>query len=177
MDRVTLDFVARGHRPSRASWLLLAAGALVLAALAAWQQFDRNPQLQARRAHLRRVQTALEARRPAQSSVDDRQLAAEWARAIGVADDLNQPWEGLFHMFERQVDRPVGLLTLESDAAKHQVMLTAEAKNFNAMLAYYRYLQGQKMLRDVVLHAHKVNQQDTERPINFRITAVWVPRP
>jgi Tfp pilus assembly protein PilN len=174
VDRISLDFVARHRRADAWAWALLLVGAIALAALVAWQQFDREPQIEARRTQLNGLQSALDAHRPAAANLDDKQLATEWARAIGVAGELNQPWDKLFAVMEKDIKRPVALLTLEPDAAKHELMLTAEAKNFDAMLAYYRYLQQQEMLNSVVLHAHQVNQQDKERPINFRITASWV---
>jgi Tfp pilus assembly protein PilN len=177
MDRVDLDFVAKRHRPDWSAWALLLTGALVLALVVAWQHFDRDAEIAARRAQLNALQTALEAKRPTAARLDDKQLASEWTRAIGVAGELNQPWDKLFAVLEKDVNRPVALLTLEPDAAKHELMLTAEAKNFDEMLAYYRYLQQQEMLSSVVLHAHQVNQQDKERPINFRITANWVAKP
>jgi Tfp pilus assembly protein PilN len=177
MDRVDLDFVAHRHRPGFFAWALLLVGASMLALVVVWQQLDREPKIAARKAQLSTLQTAIEARRPPAARFDDKQLAAEWTRAISVAGELNQPWDKLFAMLEKDVKRPVAVLTLEPDAAKHEMMMTAEAKNFDEMLAYYRYLQQQQMLTSVVLHTHQVNQQDKERPINFRITANWLVKP
>jgi Tfp pilus assembly protein PilN len=177
MDRIDLDFISRRHRPNRLSWLLLAMGVALFSGALAWQQLDRLPKLSERQAQFKALRATLDLHRPQVARMDDKELAAEWSRAINVADELNQPWDKLFAVLEKDIKRPVALLSLEPDAAKSQLMLTAEAKNFDEMLAYYRYLQQQDMLKSVVLHAHQVNQQDRERPINFRITANWVVSP
>jgi len=177
MQPIALDFVRRRRPPDRTSWIVLALGALLCAGVLAWQQFDRAGELAARKAELARLQSALAAQRPETARLDDKQLATEWGRALSVAGELNQPWDRLFAMLEKDPKRPVALLTLQPDAAKHELMLTAEAKNFEEMLAYYRYLQRQEMLSAVVLHAHQINQQDRDRPIGFRITATWAAQP
>lgn len=172
MRRIELDFV-KGRRTGIAGWLLLVAGLGAAGAVVAWQQLDQAPRLAEREAHWSTLQRAVEAKQPATVRGDEKQLAADWNRAIAVAADLNEPWDQLFATFESQKDRPVALLSLEPDAVKHEIVVTAEAKNFDEMLSFYRYLQDQPIFRGVSLHAHQVNQQDREKPIRFRITAAW----
>ena len=178
MDEIHLDFLHPQRRNGALAWLLLGFGlAAVLAALG-WNRLIQMPDLAMHATELHGLNSALAERRPpVASNSNEKQLAQEWVRAINVAGELNQPWDDLFEALEKNAKRPVALLKLESDAAKQDLSLTAEARNFEAMLAYYRYLQSQHMLRAVVLHAHQVNQQDRERPINFQITAKWVSRP
>ena len=173
MKRMELDFVTRRRPASIAGWLLLLVGALCLGALVAWVQTDRQPLVGERDAALRSLNKALAARQPAAVKMDDKQLADEWMRAMKVAGDLGLPWEKLFAILEANADRPVALLTLEPDAVKHEIALTAEAKNFDEMLGYYRLLQQQEMFTGVALQTHQVNQLDREKPIRFRITAKW----
>src|ERR1039457_6203789 len=109
MDRVVLDFVAHRHRPGLSAWALLLIGTLLLALGVAWQLIDNAPKIAARKAQLSTLQTALEARRPPAAHFDDKQLAAEWTRAIGVAGELNQPWDKLFGALEKDVKRPIAV--------------------------------------------------------------------
>jgi Tfp pilus assembly protein PilN len=173
MDRVILDFAQRGHRSGPAGWALLLLGAVSLAAVTSWTTFKEAPRLAAREARLDALKTALDARGPSSVKLDDKQLVADWGRAMGVVGELNLPWDKLFTTLEANANRPVALLSLEPDAVKHELVLTAEAKNFDEMLAYYRVLQQQEIFRSVTLHTHQINLQDRDKPIRFRITATW----
>ena len=174
MKRIDLDFASTPRPAGPARWLSLIVGVVCLSAVTGWNHLYWQPRIAAEADHLQSMQTTLEARRPAALKIEDAQLAAEWARAMSVAGELNLPWEKLFATFEAEAERPVALLSLEPDVVKGELILTAEAKNFEEMLAYYRMLQQQDNLSAVVLHTHQVNQQDQEKPIRFRITAKWV---
>lgn len=174
MQRIHLDF-AHTHRPAGAiRWLSLLIGTLGLAAVISWNHWHWQARIATQEKRLHSLQVALESRQPAGMRMDDAQLAGEWKRAMAVAAELNLPWEKLFATFEAEAERPVALLSLEPDVVKGELILTAEAKNFEEMLSYYRMLQQQDNLSAVVLHTHQVNQQDREKPIRFRVTAKWV---
>ena len=171
MQTVFLDFT-RSRRPTAlAGALLFALGGLALAAVAAWNLLYWEPLASANEKALLAVRARIA--KPAAPAIDSAQLAAEWKKALLVAEELNRPWEKLFAALEENVDRPVALLTLEPDAQKGELVLTAEAKNFAEMLGYYRLLQQKDNLRNVTLHTHQINQQDKEKPVRFRITANW----
>ncbi|MFZ4538057.1 hypothetical protein [Propionivibrio sp.] len=173
MQRIDLNFATKHQPAGVAAWLLLLLGIAALAAVIAWDRLYWQPLVASGEKQLRASQSALQALQPAALKIDDSQLAAEWGRAIAVAGELNLPWEKLFSTFEAEAERPVAILTLEPDAGKRELVLTAEARNFEAMLAYYRMLKQKENLSAVVLHAHQVNQKDSEKPIRFRITAKW----
>ena len=173
MSRIYLDF-ANSRRPAGATqWLLFLLGIVAIAATIGWNRLYWQPRIEAGEKQLNSVKTALASRQPPTLKIEDAQLAAEWNRAIVIARELNLPWEKLFATFETEAERPVGILSLEPDVSKGELVLTAEARNFEEMLAYYRMLQQQENLSAVVLHTHQVNQQDREKPIRFRITAKW----
>lgn len=173
MPRLHLNFANTPRPAGAAPWLLLLVGAAACALAIGWDRLYWQPQLAEGERQLQAVQSALAAQQPGTLKIDDAQLASEWKRAITVARELNLPWEKLFSTFEAQAEQPVGILTLEPDASKGELVLTAEARNFEAMLAYYRMLQQQENFSAVVLHTHQVNQQDREKPIRFRVTAKW----
>lgn len=168
-----LDFLQPHRRASRAGWGLLGLGALALVAAVAWRMAVLEPQLHAAEADLRQLQAALAAREPAAVRLTDEQLASEWSRASKVAAELAVPWNSLFDILDGAADQPVALLSLEPDGARHELVLTGEARNFPALLDYYRYLQQQPMLNTVALKTHQVNRQDRDKPVRFRITARW----
>ncbi|SRR6266581_3324546 len=176
MERVHLDFV-RTPRHGRHAWVLPAIAAIGLAGLVAWTDSDLQPRLAAAEVRLSEQQARLDALRPTGSKLEDKDLAGEWSRAMKVAAELNLPWDKLFTTFEANADKPVALLTLEPNAAKREVILTAEAKNFEEMLAFYRRLQQENIFASVALHTHQINQQDRDRPVRFRITAAWTGTP
>lgn len=172
MRPIELDFVAQPGNSLKAVFLLV-LGAVLLAAVLFWDQMVLQPQVDEREARLQTVRKSTEKSRPTEASGPDRQLGADLTRALAVSEELNLPWQRLFASLEESAGRNVAFLTLEPDAVKHTLALSAEARNFKAMLEFYRRLQLQTNLRDVNLHAHQTNEQDEERPIRFRISCTW----
>jgi Tfp pilus assembly protein PilN len=168
-----LDF----RRPRRAAaglgWLLLGAGLLLLGGMLAWHGLVLDPGLRAAEGRWRELQAALAARQPASVRGDEQQLAVHWQRGARVARELAAPWEPLFAVLEAAADRPVALLSIEPDATRGELVLTGEARDHEALLDYYRYLQGAAVLSAVVLQTHQVNQQDRQKPVRFRVSARW----
>jgi hypothetical protein len=173
MQTIALDF-ARHHHPARAAgWLTFLLGLLALAAVTAADHAYWQPRIAASEQRLHALHQALATRHPAAARIEDTPLLGEWNRAMDVAAELNLPWEKLFAVFESEAERPVALLSFEPDVVKRELVLTGEARNFDAMLAYYRMLQQRENLAAVTLHTHQVNQQDRDKPVRFRITAQW----
>ena len=173
MQPLDLDFSTQRRPAGLVRWLVLLAGVAALAGTLAWNALVWQPRLAAADKQVRLLQSSLTAQQPVLRKISDEQLAAEWRQTTAVAGALNQPWEKLFSMLEAMTGEQVALLTLEPNAALHELVLTAEAKNFNAMLGLYRLLSKQADLSNVVLHSHQINQQDNDKPVRFRITATW----
>lgn len=171
-----LDLLRRRPRPPLSAWIVLIAGSLVFAAVAAWDALAAA-EFETRRLaverELKAMKEASAAARPAGVPLDSSQVAEEFGKALRVSANLNSPWAELFATLEGEIERPVGLLTLDMDAARQNFTLSAEARNFDEMLAYLRFLQNCGRFAEVVLHTHQINQQDREKPIRFRISARW----
>jgi Tfp pilus assembly protein PilN len=168
-----LDFL-HPHRPAaRSGWLLLCFGLLALGTALGWYFLSVAPRVAASEAELRRLQDAVAAKEPATIRLSDQQLAAEWTRAAKVARELAVPWAPLFAILEGAAGQPIALLSLDPDGNRRELVLTGEARNFAALLDYYRYLQQQSMLNSVALQTHQVSRQDRDKPVRFRITAHW----
>lgn len=176
MRRIHLDFVSPCRPVGVPGWLVLMLGICMAATVVGWDHGYWRPLVAADADTLRSLQAGIAARRTAVAKMDDPQLAAEWQRAIAVADELNVPWAGLFATFEAEAERPVAILSLESDAGKRDLILNGEARNLDAMLAYYRLLQQQQIFSGLTLNTHQINRQDPQRPIRFRVTAKWAAR-
>jgi Tfp pilus assembly protein PilN len=168
-----LDFLHPRRRVSGLGWLLLVLGLSALAALLSWYVLELEPRVRAGEAELRGLQNAWTARQPVTQTLSDEQLVTDWAQAASVAQQLATPWPGLFAEIEGAGGDDVALLSLEPDGVRHELVLNGEARNYEALLDYYRYLQQQPMLKTVVLQTHQVNHQDRDQPIRFRITAHW----
>ena len=175
MQRIYLDFV-RARRPHWAGWLVLMLGLLCATAAVGWQQWVWQAANGAAEESLHKIQSAIEARRTSARGNVDAQLLAEWKRAMIIAERLNQPWEKLFETFEAEAKQPVVILSLAPDAGSHEIVVTGEARNLEAMLDNFRKLQQQEIFSGLMLHTHQINQQDREKPIRFRITAKWMIR-
>jgi len=179
MERIRLDFIRQHAFPGALSWSLGGLGLIVLIVVAAWayvvsQETEAHGREVA--AKLRQSAAEIEAGRPKGVRFDGQQIPEEWNRAIKVSTALNNPWGDLLGMLEAQVDRPVGLLSVEADAVRREITLFVEAKNFDEMLAFINDLKSRDFLTNVILHAHQENRQDRENPVRFRVTAGWVER-
>lgn len=123
-----------------------------------------------------REEAALSLNRTRQSStlppgVVSERDAITGARAI-VAH-LASPWETLFRTLEEIKEPNVALLALTPDVQKRRIRIYAEARNFDALLSYYRALERSSSLRDVVLVEHEIQHGDPQRPVRFSMTAAW----
>ena len=170
-----LDFLHPHRRSRQAGWLLLSLGLLAVAAVLSWRWLELEPRLLAAQSQLQRAQAALSANEPVLHKLSDEQLSRDWSQAASVAQQLSTPWEALFAEIEAGAAPAVALLSLEPDAARHELVLGGEARDYAALVDYYRYLQSQPMLSSVALQTHQMNRQDRDKPMRFRITAHWEP--
>lgn len=172
MPRLDIDFSRRRPRPALAGVILLcAAGVLTLAsAVRLWQAYDEND----------RVQSELEAQRhrlfaKSHAPKEPQSPAAKLAesQSLAVLRELTVPWQDLLAIVEDYPDHDVALIGIDQNPAQSQIRITAEAKNFDAMVAYLRYLQTSVLLREAVLNDHLIETTVPGTPVRFQITAVW----
>jgi Tfp pilus assembly protein PilN len=168
-----LDFLQAQRPASRWGWLLGLAGVAALGAVLSWHWLELEPEVTNRAAEIGRLQTRLRSSESAGPRMGEQQLAQEWTPAAAVAQQLSAPWDELFALLEKGADQQVALLSLDPDLAKREILLTGEARHYAALMAYYRYLQEQPQLSNVVVHSHQVNRQDRDRPVRFRVSAHW----
>ena len=172
MPHLSIDFARSGTRLPRAGVALAVVAALVAAVAGdlLWGAYTEHD----------RARTALEAALRRAPGPSKREVAAstpaarEQARQISVAfSELTVPWQDLLSIVEGYGERDVALIGIDQSPAQGQIRITAEAKDFDAMVRYLKYLQGSALLREAVLNTHLVETTTPGVPVRFQITAIW----
>ena len=180
MKRTRIDFAPPGLRrtlfraPPHLVFLAPAILLLLATALGQGQGYLE------RQAELAALQGALAARiqapptRPAAAPTPRVVIAPAQASAVNAAVmQLNLPWRDLTQALASATPPTVALLSLEPDAKRRQLRITAEARSSDAMLAYLGRMQAEEGFSSVVLTRHEVMEQDPNRPLRFQISAQW----
>lgn len=178
MKRARIDFAAGSWRRQlyRSSpWSLALLGmALLCCALVAWQAqawLSRQDELTA-------LQAALAARSrapaPVQPKAPQPALTPAQTTAINeVIHQLNLPWADLGEALAEATPASIALLSLEPDARRRMLRLSAEARTSDEMLAYVARLQQSDVFRTVTLTRHELVERDPNRPLRFQVSAQW----
>lgn len=106
---------------------------------------------------------------PVELSLKDQQQARLIARLLG----LN--WAGLLHGLEHVQTDNIALKAVVPDADKSRLVLSGQAKNYEALIAYIQQLQTLPQLKNVFLQQHSVDVDHPQRPVNFELVGVWMP--
>ena len=157
---------ARRPGPPVAAWLLLVAGIAALAA-GLWQYRQVRDAIAQRQAE---VQAAIPASRLKPASPLDAEDSLELARAQAL---LARDWPALFHVLESVPHKDIALLSITAYPGRSRVVLEAEARTPQAMLAYLQALQGARSLQGMRLVRHEVRQDVAEHPVKFRLEGGW----
>jgi type II secretory pathway component PulL len=172
MPRLTIDFARRRMGPPLAGVMLLIAAALLmlLAGDALWRAYRSNDRA---RAELDSIahRAPVKKHRDLPASTPLAQQALKQSRA--VLSELTVPWQDLLAIVEGYPERDVALIGIDQNPAQGQIRITAEAKDFDAMIGYLKYLQASALLREAVLNTHLVETAVPGTPVRFQITAVW----
>ncbi len=162
-----LDFARTQPPRPWAAWLLLAVGlAAALWAGSAWLAAGAEHQGQ-----VQRLETLRQAR-PA-AILTTRPAKKDAAAQTVALRQLDLPWGGLLASLESTRPDGIALLSLEADARHGQLSLTAEAKDYAAMIDYYRRLQATPGLRDATLTQHGIREDGQAQPVRFTLRARW----
>ncbi len=172
MPRLDIDFSRRRARAAPAGVMLLCGASLLLLASGErlWHAYDENDRVQSaqevqRHRMLMKSHTVTTQQTPAARLAESQSLA--------VLRELTVPWQDLLSIVEDYPDHDVALIGIDQSPAQSQIRITAEAKNFDAMIGYLRYLQTSALLREAVLNDHLIETNVPGAPVRFQITAVW----
>lgn len=178
MRRTRIDFAPRSLRrslfqtpPRMLGPLIAAATACSLAAIYGWGYLKQQEELEALRAALA-ARSAAPVRKVAAPRLPP--LPETQAKAINDAIlQLNLPWRDLHDAVRAATPAQVALLSLEPDAKRRTLRISAEARSSDDMFAYVGQMHAQQWFSSVVLTRHEVVEQDPNRPIRFQINAQW----
>ncbi|MFM0131274.1 hypothetical protein [Paraburkholderia sediminicola] len=172
IPRLDLDFSRRRAPAATGGVILLCAAAVLLLASGArlWHAYAENDRVQAQLEAVR--QQAMANRHVARAPLTPAARLAEKQSQL-VLRELTVPWQDLFSIVEDYPDHDVALIGIDQNPAQSQIRITAEAKNFDAMIAYLKYLQSSVLLREAVLNDHLIETNVPGKPVRFQITAVW----
>lgn len=180
MQALNINFsTSRG----RLSWLgfLLLAAALILAAYLGRSYVRSAKEFEVWEKSWRELKKNERKKNPiglAKSGGAEReQLQTELKAANRTISHLSLPWDALFREIEATMTDRISLLSIEPDTERKELRITAEAKDFDGVLAYARQLSSIPVLQDSYVMNHQVQSQDPQRPVRFVIVAKWVVAP
>lgn len=169
MSALGLDFARPRPRAPWWAWLLLALGlAAGLWVGLQYRQAERE---------LAAAQTRLQGLRASSSTPRvqrrDPALEADRAARAEARRALDMPWGEILSTLQRTRPQAIALLGLEADARRGTLTLTAEARDYPAMIEYYALLQSMPRLADVSLAQHGYQDDGNARPVRFVLRGRW----
>lgn len=169
MRSVKLDFLHPQPKAGLLAWLLLVAG-LVLAGWTVWQDTQMNHKITAETVEQQKLGKTAMAGNAARTGA-----ASNRSGEPMVGEQLSLPWSELFVKLESVKSKDIALVSLEADGRKTEALLTAEARNFDAMLAWIESLKNQAGFRTVTLSSHALKEEDPQQPYRFVLRLGWRP--
>jgi len=169
MQRLRLDFVQPAYSPLPGLALLLAA--IVLMALAQFEVSGLSRSEKDLQDSLAKISQKPRAKGERQPQSDE--FKRENQSAHDVASLLLLPWRDLFAALEIAASDDVTLLSIEPDHRKQQVRITAEAKDFKAIVDYMKRLGEAPQLEMVHLEHYQQQEDSTEHGLRFSLLASW----
>jgi hypothetical protein len=97
--------------------------------------------------------------------------------AESAVRQLTLPWATLIEVLEGTTTKDVAVLQVQPEAQQRLLRITAEARNYRAMLQYQSNLAAASVLDDVHLLNHQVQLDDPRRPLQFSIQATFKTAP
>lgn len=163
MQKLNLNFSARGHGSPWLGRLVLAAGAAVCldAGLSYKSLHDALKQNEARFAT------------PAPAGPALKVSAQEVAVVRETVQRLGLPWDELFAALESASTQGVVLASIEPDVGKGTVTISGDGKDYLAALSYVSNLSRTQGLERVVLVRHERKNPDPNGPVSFAVSAAW----
>lgn len=177
MSRLSINFAA--EQRSLTAWnpvlglSLLLAGALALG-IAAWdyqQQTGEKINLQDQSDVLHQRTQRLRSGDPIPV-----EMAAQVAQANAAYALIQTPWEEIFTALEAARDKEFGdiaLLSVKADAAKRELILTGEAKDFTALSAFTSALSATPVFQNIFLANDKLSAGSPPVVVAFELRLAW----
>lgn len=167
--KLTLDYAKRVSLERRLGQVALVAVGLTAAVLLL-TYFNRAAERERLEAKWRAVQAKRAVPSSAKASAESlSRLKTKIEVATRAAERLGLPWEAFFSGLEATLTDNVALLGVEPDLPGGSLRITAEAKDFSAMLDYVRRLADQPLFFEPYIVAHEIQATDPQRPVRFTV--------
>lgn len=151
-------------------WVLFVAGAALLSSV----PFLRQRMLDVR-AELVAEQTRFASQPPSPpTSPINPKAQADQARLQLASDELGRDWERLFAPIERAATPELRLLSIEPDVNAGNVVITADAPNYETAVEYTERL-GAYGLKAVTLQSHAATP-NADAHVRVKVGATWSSR-
>lgn len=178
MRKLAIDFAPTSalQQVARAGWIETWLALLaVLCALALWWLLGSSTEQSAAwQAQLDRVNQVSAPAAHQSSEAQQPPLDTAQVQLVNAAiRQLNLPWAEVLSALEQSTPRGIALLTIEPDAARQELKLSAEAANLEAMLDYVTRLKQQRFFTSVDLQTHQIDEQDPQQAVRFELEARW----
>lgn len=165
--RLQLNLAVPRQAPSRAGWLLLAAG-LACALWAGWRHGTAQAEFERQQARLAQLTPKPVKAKPVRAAKGEESPVLAKARSLLAAD-----WPALLAELEQSRPDTIAFLSVEAEAGGGVLNLNGEAKDHAAMLAYVKQLESESALRDVALASHADVEAAGEKAVDFVLRARW----
>jgi hypothetical protein len=164
------------NRPSRIRRMRVAAGTLgaLTMALSVGHYTQTRKKLEQAEADLREAAVKIEQRKVSQPTRAAVTIPEDKIRATNAAiTKLNLPWPELFAALESSKPNTVALLSLQPEGKNRTLLVEAESKTPEHMLAFVKRLRAEPMFEDAFLTRHELREQDPNKPYRFALELRW----
>ncbi|MFG6489627.1 hypothetical protein ACG04R_23325 [Roseateles sp. BYS78W] len=170
MSAATIDFLHPRHT-RWLGWVMLAAGAVLLAAMVRLHHFWTRQQADHHAAVIAQQQAVEHAKRdalkPAPPPPDQRRFQR-------IAPQLRQPWLPTLRLIEHATEPPVFLLALTVDPVAGSIRIDGEAPTFEQALSYVQTLDEPGFLGPAELRSHEEAVDPTSHAtVRFTLVTRW----
>lgn len=86
---------------------------------------------------------------------------------------LGQPWAGLMSNLDQARGTDIGFIALEADGRSGRATLRAEARDAEAMAAFYQRLEKSDAFREVELVEHEIKNGSGYNVVRFTLHLAW----
>lgn len=171
MRALAIDFGRRPVRGLRTMRLVLACAALACTTLALERLLAYRSEADAW--HLALDEQAAAGNPAADQATDGDDVKGRLKYAVRMREAIDAPWEALFLAIEAMASSDIALLSLSTDAASGDIVLTADARDVGAMHLYTQQIGAAQELTQVYLATHQVQIENARHPVLFSINASW----
>lgn len=171
MQKLVLDFV-RKPSPTRVAIVFLLSG-VMLSLFSAVQYWNAHQQAMKLSQELAQLQAQHPVVTSSVKKSPTRQQDLDQQRLQAISATLASPWSPLFAALESTASDDVALLSIQPDANKHQLRITAEARDYDTVLGYLQQLEQLPQLQDIHLMQHEIKVDERQQPVRFTVGANW----